>query len=296
MALQTSGSISLNQIFVEANSSYASGQTSNVDDTNVRLLVEATGKDINKTAGTQISFSDFYGATKFDYTGDDGGAPAIEGVNSGFFTQTNDDINGTVSYAGTQIQLAVASNGTTCNIKYRDVTNTGTALQSYLSTVNDTFNFTINPYYDTSANAVRNANHGMQWRWVLSGLDIDFTQNHSNESFNVGYFSGTTFVSMKQWLGTGGDQTSASYTSSWQDWNPIPNVGLNFKVFATANESTGGISRTQVRLNTGGYMRIEIRDDGRTQTASHLYIRKSYVSSNDPLFDASSFEDPGGGS
>jgi len=61
MALQTSGAISLNDIHQEAGGT--SGTTASVDDTDIRSLNEAAGKTINNTAGTQVSFSDFYGAS-----------------------------------------------------------------------------------------------------------------------------------------------------------------------------------------------------------------------------------------
>ena len=61
MALQTTGAISLNDIHQEAGGT--SGTTASVDDTDIRSLNEAAGKTINNTAGTQVSFSDFYGAS-----------------------------------------------------------------------------------------------------------------------------------------------------------------------------------------------------------------------------------------
>jgi len=61
MALQTTGAISLNDIHQEAGGT--SGTTASVDDADIRGLNEASGKTINNTAGTQVSFSDFYGAS-----------------------------------------------------------------------------------------------------------------------------------------------------------------------------------------------------------------------------------------
>lgn len=297
MALQTSGEITLNQISVEANSPYASGFQSSPDSTQIRLLVEATGKDINKTSGTEVKWSDFYGATKFDYTNVDAGAPRVEAADSTDFTMTEDDTTGGVAYAGTQIQVAVQSNGTTVNVKYKDLTNTGTTLGTYDATVDDTFSFTINPYYDTSISAVRNANHGLQWRWGITNLNLDFTAGHTDEQFVLGFFSGTTFYAQQTYYGTGGDQTNLSYTSSWRDFDPSPNATLNVKLYARANETaTSGLSRTLATLSSGGSIRLEIRDDGRTQTASHLYIKKTYSSSSNPILDASSLDDGGGGS
>ena len=60
MALQTSGSISLNQIHVEAsNSATQSGSTVSLNDSDVRGLTAGAGKTIDNTAGSAIDFSDF---------------------------------------------------------------------------------------------------------------------------------------------------------------------------------------------------------------------------------------------
>ena len=61
MALQTSGAISINHIHVEAG-----GTTStecSINDSDIRDLDEASGKTINNTTNTTISFDDFYGAS-----------------------------------------------------------------------------------------------------------------------------------------------------------------------------------------------------------------------------------------
>ena len=61
MALQTTGSISLNDIGVEAG--YGSGSTINLNMQDVRELNPAAGKTINSSFNTEISLSDFYGAS-----------------------------------------------------------------------------------------------------------------------------------------------------------------------------------------------------------------------------------------
>ncbi|MDB4408507.1 hypothetical protein N9165_00370 [Akkermansiaceae bacterium] len=65
MTIVTSGTISLGDIHVEAaGSPYAYSGTSSLNDTDIRGLVPASGKYINPTLGTTVSFSDFYGASK----------------------------------------------------------------------------------------------------------------------------------------------------------------------------------------------------------------------------------------
>lgn len=64
MTLATSGALSLNQIHVEAGGS--SGATCSLNDTDIRNLVEASGKTINNTGGTAVDFNDFYGAAVID--------------------------------------------------------------------------------------------------------------------------------------------------------------------------------------------------------------------------------------
>lgn len=61
MALPTSGSLSLNQIHIEADGT--SGTTTSLNDTDIRGLTPAAGKTINSTQGTEIDFADFYGAS-----------------------------------------------------------------------------------------------------------------------------------------------------------------------------------------------------------------------------------------
>lgn len=295
MALQTSGSISLNEIFVEANSPYASGQTSNVDTHDIRYLVEATGKDINKTAGTQISFSDFYGATKFEFGGaDDSSSPSYDTAPNGTFTQTYDNTSGGQAYAGTRIQVGPGTDSTTVGVTYHDDTS-GPSLGTSTSSGTDTFTFTINPYYDPATSTVRNANHGLEWRWAVSGLNIDYTGGTSSETVHFGYFNVAAFVSQQSYTGNNGDVSNASFTTSWRTWNPIPSIALNLKVYASSLETTGP-SQTVVRLSSGGYMRIEFRQKDDATTADHHYVRKNYVSGTDPRFQATSYEEPDDGS
>ena len=65
MTLQTSGIIRLGDIHVEAEGSiYAGTSISSLNDANIRALIPATGKTINATLSTTVSFSDFYGATR----------------------------------------------------------------------------------------------------------------------------------------------------------------------------------------------------------------------------------------
>jgi len=61
MPLQTSGSISLNDIHVEAGGT--SGTQASLNDSDIRGLTPASGKTINTSPGTEIDFGDFYGAS-----------------------------------------------------------------------------------------------------------------------------------------------------------------------------------------------------------------------------------------
>lgn len=65
MTIVTSGTISLGDIHVEASGSpYAYSSLSSLNDADIRGLIPASGKYINPTLGTTVSFSDFYGAFK----------------------------------------------------------------------------------------------------------------------------------------------------------------------------------------------------------------------------------------
>ena len=65
MTIITSGALSLGDIHVEASGSpYAYSSLSSLNDADIRGLTPASGKYINPTLGTTVSFSDFYGASK----------------------------------------------------------------------------------------------------------------------------------------------------------------------------------------------------------------------------------------
>ena len=80
MALQTSGAISIDDIHEEAGG-IALTECS-INDSDIRDLNEASGKTINNTTNTTISFDDFYGASASgggDSGGDDEGLSEDDG-------------------------------------------------------------------------------------------------------------------------------------------------------------------------------------------------------------------------
>ena len=73
MTLQTTGAISLNDVHIELGGTTAT--TVSLNDADIRGLTAATGKTINSTLATEISFNDLYGASAippFDYTAANG--------------------------------------------------------------------------------------------------------------------------------------------------------------------------------------------------------------------------------
>jgi len=73
VTLQTTGAISLNDVHIELGGTTAT--TVSLNDADIRGLTAATGKTINSTLATEISFNDLYGASAippFDYTGANG--------------------------------------------------------------------------------------------------------------------------------------------------------------------------------------------------------------------------------
>ena len=62
MALPTSGTLTLNQIHIEAAGNSVSGTACTLNDTDIRGLTPAAGKTINTGSGTAIEIGDFYGA------------------------------------------------------------------------------------------------------------------------------------------------------------------------------------------------------------------------------------------
>jgi hypothetical protein len=74
VAITFSGTITLNDIHVEAAGSIYAYTFATLDDGDIRSLTPATGRYINYTPGTTVSLSDFYGAipptlSQFSYTG-----------------------------------------------------------------------------------------------------------------------------------------------------------------------------------------------------------------------------------
>ena len=61
MALATSGSLTLNEIHIEAGGS--SGTACTINDSDIRQLNPGAGRTINTNSGTAIEIADFYGAT-----------------------------------------------------------------------------------------------------------------------------------------------------------------------------------------------------------------------------------------
>lgn len=61
MALPTSGTLSINQIHIEAGGT--SGTACSINDSDIRGLTPASGYTISTTSGTAIDFGDFFGAS-----------------------------------------------------------------------------------------------------------------------------------------------------------------------------------------------------------------------------------------
>ena len=96
MTLPTSGSLSLNQIHIEAGGS--SGTTCSFQDTDIRGLTAAAGKTINSTLGTEIDIGDFYGAA---------GMPSTHTLNNGGYPPPAND-----PYNKITVSDYIASGGT----------------------------------------------------------------------------------------------------------------------------------------------------------------------------------------
>ena len=98
MALQSSGAISLNEIHIEAQGS--SGTQVSINDADVRDL-------ISKAAGAQNAFSEYYGASFFNYSAGDGAVP-----NGGpYYTLVTAATSGTVLASGTYNFVMVGRGG-----------------------------------------------------------------------------------------------------------------------------------------------------------------------------------------
>ena len=103
MPLQTSGSISLGDIHVEAAGSvYAGTSESSLNDADIRGLTPASGFTINSTPNTTISIGDFYGASASTVEeGLSDSLDSISGTSDAWSTRTVDISD----YAGSEVRL-----------------------------------------------------------------------------------------------------------------------------------------------------------------------------------------------
>ena len=289
MALQTSGAISLDQIWIESQGSgFAGGSTSNMDVANIRNLLEASGKTINNTAGTAISFSDFYGAEAFGF------GAATNTLASALFTQAGDNTSGGNMYAGIQIKVTWNSNNSH-TIAYQDGTlfNPGGDFYTGGSSGSGSFTTSVNP-------------ETLQFRWVINSARIGHADTNSgNEFFRLNYnVNSTTTVNLQDISNPA--NTDYDYTSSWITCTPSNFGGSSintqrFQLYVGANASPNEeFARATFTLNSGGYVRLEFRgQEGNVPSNGNVHafhpvhtIQKNYVSSSNPTLSAVSWEEP----
>ena len=289
MAIQTSGSISLNQIWIESQGSgFAGGSTSNMDVAKIRNLVEASGKTINNTAGTQISFSDFYGAEAFGF------GTATNTIPSALVTQVGDNTNGGSMHAGIQIKVTWNSNNSH-TIAYQDGTlfNAGGDFFTGGSSGSGSFTTSVNPEV-------------LQFRWVVNNANLSHHDTNSgNERFRINYqVSGSTTVDLQHIVNP--NDSDYDYTSAWITCTPSVFGGSNsntqrFQLYTSANASPNNEQAGSFfTLDSGGYIRLEFRgQEGNVPSNGNVHafhpvhnIQKSYVSSSNPTLSAYSWDEP----
>lgn len=289
MGLQTSGSISLDDIWIESQGSgYAGGSTSSTDVANIRNLVEASGKTINNTAGTQISFSDFYGAEAFGF------GAATNTIASDLVTQVGDNTNGGNMYAGIQIKVTWNSNNSH-TIAYQDGTlfNPGGDFYTGGSSGSGSFTTSVNPEV-------------LQFRWVVNNANIShYDTNSGNELFRINYNVNSTTTVNLQDISNPND-SDYDYTSSWITCTPSnfggsSNNTQRFQLYVGANASPNNEQAGSFfTLDSGGYIRLEFRgQNGNVPNNGNIHafhpvhnIQKSYVSSSNPTLTAYSWDEP----
>ena len=289
MALQTSGSISLDQIWIESQGSgFAGGSTSTMDVANIRNLVEASGKTINNTTGTQISFSDFYGAEAFGF------GAATNVMASDLVTMSGDNGSGGQMYAGIQIKVTWNSNNSH-TIAYQDGTlfNPGGDFYTGASSGSGSFTTSVNPEV-------------LQFRWVVNNAILAHTDTNSgNELFRINYNVNSTTTTNLQDISNPAD-TDYDYTSSWITCTPSnfggsSNNTQRFQLYVGANASPNNEqAAATLRLASGGYIRLEFRgQNGNVPGNGNVHafhpvhsIQKNYVSGSNPTLNAYSWDEP----
>jgi hypothetical protein len=170
MTLQTSGIISLADIHVEAEGSiYAGTSISSLNDANIRGLTPASGRYINPTLGTTVSFSDFYGASAISYI--DTQSVTVEYQAAGQYNAEQWGYDGYIWYIGS------ISDGT-CNWlsgnEYRSLSYTGSSLSLTVEGTNVNSGFTSmiikgTTYTRSSATySWSGTSGGRAWRWTTT--------------------------------------------------------------------------------------------------------------------------------
>ena len=289
MALQTSGSISLNEIWIESQGSgFSGGFTSNMDAANIRNLVEASGKTINNTSGTQISFSDFYGAEAFGF------GTSTNTLASDLVTMSGDNGSGGQMYAGIQIKVTWNSNNSH-TIAYQDGTlfNSGGDFYTGGSSGSGSFTTNVNPEI-------------LQFRWVVNNAMLShYDLNSGNEAFRINYNVNSTTTVNLQNISNPTD-TDYDYTSSWITCTPSnfggsSNNTQRFQLYVAANASPNNEpAASTFKLSSGGYIRLEFRgQEGNVPINGNVHafhpvhtIQKNYVSSSNPSLNAYSWDEP----
>lgn len=170
MTIVTSGTISLGDIHVEASGSpYAYSSLSSLNDADIRGLTPASGRYINPTLGTTVSFSDFYGASAISYI--DTQTVTVQYLPAGQYNSEQWGYDGYIWYIGS------ISDGT-CNWlsgnEYRALIYTGTNLSLTVEGTNVNSGFTSmiikgTTYTRSSATySHTGTSGGRAWSWTTT--------------------------------------------------------------------------------------------------------------------------------
>jgi len=242
MALQTGGAISLNEIHVEAGGS--SGTSASINDSDIRSL-------INKSSGSQMSFSEWYGAsaeilaTSFTYAEDD--------------DNTANDISQWKGTSTIQTHVVVPNNGSS---------NTDTVTTAWADPSAVTINPTFFSNWPNNGTNYANWNPGINMQTnILSGGDAISIELYDMPKYN----GSSTGV-----LNNGNYPSPSSNQSLWSTCT-----------ISIRGSSSGRVCSRTVSRTSGSFAAVPgyVRADTLSTTTARYppYVRWTYTTSSNGL-------------
>ena len=225
-------------------------------------------------SGDTISMNQFHGATlPFDFT-----TSSPRTLPSGFMTIRSYDAAQTLVQGRSKITLSFNSSNITAS--GQDYTYSATASSNASSHTVPTVN-----YSNTSDIA------SVQARWVISKGYVAFSGGTSDEYLRS-YINGTN-----QTVRTGnqGNNTNLYFTGTWRTITPSRFGGSSsnsqvHEIITQADAATYVTDSVYFKLNSGGYIELQVKVNRSSGGSKTMSYRKSYSSGNEPFIYSTSYQ------